>query len=65
MFVIHERANQRIGQDAVSLVRFNSHCKEEMVIHVQQKSPRLHPYFYPCPIALWTSLQLKHVQPYR
>ena len=35
----HERANQRIGRDAISLVRNNSHCQEEVVARVQQKSP--------------------------
>ena len=56
----HERTNQRIGRDAISLVRNNSHCKEEVVACVQQKSPWLYPYFYPCPIAFWTSLQLEN-----
>ena len=36
MFVTRERANQRSGQDAVSLVRNNSCHKEEVVVHVQQ-----------------------------
>ena len=46
-----------MGKNAVSLVCTNSHCRGEGVVHVQQKSPSLDPYFYPCPIALWASLQ--------
>ena len=46
-----------VDKNVVSLVRTNSHCKGEVVVHVQQKSPWLYPYFYPCPIALWASLQ--------
>ena len=49
-----------MDKNAVSLVHTNSHCKEEAVVHVQQKFPLLHPYFYPCPIVLWTSLQLEN-----
>ena len=33
-------------------------CKEEVIGHVQQKSPWLYSCFYPFPVALWTSLQL-------
>ena len=47
----------KVDKNDVSLVRTNSHCKGEVVVHVQQKSPWLYPYFYPCPIALWASLQ--------
>ena len=50
----------KVEKNAVSLVHANSHCKEEVVLHVQQKSPLLYSYFYPCPIALWTSLQLEN-----
>ena len=41
-----------VNKNAVSLVRTNCRCKGEMVVHVQQKSPRLYPYFYTFPIAL-------------
>ena len=61
VFVTHQRANKKGGKNAVSLVRTNSHCKGEVVVHVQQKFPLLYPYFYPCPIALWTSLQLENM----
>ena len=37
VFATHERANQLSGLGAVSLVNNNSHCKEEVVFHVQQK----------------------------
>ena len=47
----------KVDKNDVSLVRTNSHCKGEVVVHVQQKSPWLYPYFYPCPTALWASLQ--------
>ena len=60
MFVTRERANQRSDRDAVSLVWTNSHYKEEVVVRVQQKSPWLYPYSYPCAIAYWTSLQLEN-----
>ena len=43
------------------MVRTNSQCKGELVVHVQQKFPLLYPYFYPCPIALWTTLQLENM----
>ena len=46
-------------KNANSLVHTNPHCKGEGVVDVQQKSSWLHQYFYPCPIALWTSLQLE------
>ena len=60
VFVTPERANQQSGQDAVSLAHTNSHGKE-VVVHVQKKSPWLYPYFYPCPIVFWTSLQLENM----
>ena len=50
-----------MDKNAVSLIRTNSHCKGEVVVHVKQKFPLLYPYFYPCPIALWTSLQLENM----
>ena len=57
---MRERVNQRSGQECC-LVRTNSHCKREVVVHVQQKSPGLYLYFNPCPIAFWTSLQLENM----
>ena len=51
---------KKVDKNAVSLVRTNSHCKGEVVVHIQQKFPLLHPYFYLCPL-LWTSLQLEHM----
>ena len=42
-------------------IPINSLCKGEGVVHVQQKSSWLHRYFYPCPIVLWTSLQLENM----
>ena len=50
----------RVDKNAVSLVCTNSHCRWEVVVHVQQKSSWLYPYFYPCPIALWSSLLLEN-----
>ena len=50
----------KVDKNAASLVRTNSHCKREAVAHVQQKFPLLYPYFYPCLIALWRSLQLEN-----
>ena len=52
--------NNKVDKNALSLVPTNSHCKGEVVVHVQQKFPLLYPYFYGCPIALWTSLQLEN-----
>ena len=46
-----------VGKNAISLVLTNSHCGGAVFVHVEQKSPWLYPYFYLCPIALWTSLQ--------
>ena len=51
--------NNKVGKNAIFLVRTNSHYKREVIVHVQQKFPLLYPYFYGCPIALWTSLQLE------
>ena len=45
---------------AVPLDCTNSYCKGEVVVHVQQKFPLFYPYVYPCPIPLWTSLQLEN-----
>ena len=44
-------------KNAVSLDRADSHCRGEVVLHVQQKFPWFYAYFYPCPIALLASLQ--------
>ena len=46
----------KMDKDVVAVVRTNSHCQEEVVSHVQQKSPWLYPCFYSCSTALWTSL---------
>ena len=46
-----------VDKNPVSLVRTNSHCRGEVVVHVPRKYPSLYPYFYLCPIALWASLQ--------
>ena len=54
-----EQINE-VDMNTVCLVRTNSHCKGEVVVHVQQKSPLLYPYFYPCPIAICISLQLEN-----
>ena len=43
---------KKVDKNAVSLVRTNSHCKGEVVYHIQQKFLLLHPYFCPCPTAL-------------
>ena len=46
----------------VFLVRINSHCTGEVVVHVQQKSLWLYPYFYPCPIVQccnWREVEIK------
>ena len=47
-----------VDKNGVAVVRANSHYKQEVVGHEQQKYPLLHPCFYPCPIVLWTSLRL-------
>ena len=49
-----------MNKNALSLVPTSSHYKGEVVVHVQQKFPLLYPYFYGCPIALCTSLQLEN-----
>ena len=36
------------------------HCKEQVVGHVQQKSPWSYSSLYPCSISLWASLQLRN-----
>ena len=50
----------KVDKKAVSLVRTNSHGKGDVVVHEQQKFLVLYPYFYPCSIALWTSLRLEN-----
>ena len=50
----------KMDKNDVSLVCTNSHCKGKVVFYVQQKSRLLYPCFYPCPIVLWTSLQLEN-----
>ena len=39
MFATAEPAKQLSGKNAAAVVRINSHCKEEVAGHVQQKSP--------------------------
>ena len=51
---VKESTNQMDKNVAVVLT--NSHCKDEVVGHVQRKSSWLSPCFYPCTIVLWTSL---------
>ena len=43
--------------NAVPVFHTNSHCKGEVLDHVQQKFSWLHPCFYLCLIVFWTSLQ--------
>ena len=50
----------KLDKNAVAVACTNSHCKGKVVGDVQQKSPWLYPYFYPCPIVLWTSLLLRN-----
>ena len=45
----------------VPRISHSIHCKEELAVHVQQKSQWLYPCFYPCPISFWTSLQLENM----
>ena len=52
---------KKLDKNAVSLVCTNSDSKGEVVVRVQQKIPLLNPYFYPCPIVLWPSLQLENM----
>ena len=52
------KSQQTVEKNSVAKVQTNSHPKEEFFGHVQQKSPRLYPYFYSCPIVLWIFLQL-------
>ena len=56
-----QNPTNKVDNNAVFVVRTNSHCKEEVVHHVQQKSPWLCPYFYPCPTVLWISFQLENI----
>ena len=56
---VKEPTNE-VDKNAVAVVRTKSHCKGEVVGHVQQKSPSLYTRFYPCPIVVWTSLQLRN-----
>ena len=53
---VKEPTNE-VNKNTVAVVHTNSHCKEEVVTLVQQKSPWLYPCFYPCPFAFWGSLQ--------
>ena len=39
-----------VEKNDVLMVHTNSHYKGEVVGHVQQKSPWLHPYLYSCPL---------------
>ena len=48
-----------MGKTAVAVICTNSHFKEEMVGHVQQNISMIVSIFYPCPIVLYTSLQLR------
>ena len=48
-----------VDKNAVAVVRTNSHCTEEVVCHGQQtRHDCIH--FYPYPVILWISLQLKN-----
>ena len=47
-----------MDKNTVAMVCTNFRCKEDVVDHVQQKSPSLYPCLCLCPIALWTTLQL-------
>ena len=48
-----------VDKNAVAMVRTNSHSKEGVVGHAQQKSPRLYScFFLSLLLAFWTSLQL-------
>ena len=47
MFAVRKRATNDVGKNAAAVVRIHSHCKEEVVEHVQQKSTRYYPCFYP------------------
>ena len=50
-----------VDKNAVSVVRTNSHCKEEVVGIVEQKPRWLYPCFYPSPIVLTKSLETENV----
>ena len=50
----------KVDKNVVSLVGTISHRKGEVVVRIQQKFQLLYPYFYTCPIAHWTSLQLEN-----
>ena len=52
VFATAEPAKQLSRKNVVSVVRINSHCKEEVAGYVQQKSPWLYQNFCLCPIAL-------------
>ena len=56
---VKELTNE-VNKNVVAVVLTNSHCKEEVVGLVQQKSALLYSCFYPCPIAISTSLQLRN-----
>ena len=49
-----------VGKTAVAVICTNSNFKEEMVGHVQQNISMIASIFYPCPIVLYTSLQLRN-----
>ena len=53
-----KQPTNKVDNNSVTVVRTNSHGKEEMVGHVQQKSRWLYTCFYPFPIALCTSLHM-------
>ena len=39
VFVTRERAKQQSGQECSFFICTNSHCRGEVVVHVQQKYP--------------------------
>ena len=60
LYCVQESPNEG-EKNAFALFHTNFHCKGEVVAYVQQKYPWLYRYFYPCPMALWTSLKLQNM----
>ena len=56
----------KVDKNAVSLVCTSSHCKREVIAHVQQKFPLLLPYFHICfqYLCNWKTCQSYHRDEY-
>lgn len=52
----------KVDKNPAAVVWINSHCTEKVVGHVQHCTCIIVSWFYPCPIALWTSLQIRNME---